>query len=783
MAQGDITSVRIHSNGYHAEVDVEGMGLSGSCNTGFYSTTNTLFTGSNPTFRIDLVSKGFDDYGGFTYISRSLVGTKYVRCPFPRETIADQVENGTTTTIKVYLSDFFYSEDTGSVTIDAGFYTSASISSSVLTNYSLQNSSSATYPKVIANWYWPCWDIITGSYYKLRMGAFHRSAEQGRPVRSVKFTSRDNVGNSVSTFVLNPIIDNTVGDANPIIEYVWEMPSSTFSQSAVVTCSFSAYPWYGNSGSILDTRLSPFTHSRTGTGTPYYADIYLLNDKNNVYGNTICVVDSILGNDTTGIPIDSSSFNPLSPPSAFATIGKAASSASNYNNTFRTRNDVGNVTVYLRSGSHRWMGSSNSYGITPLTYCRITSFPGVDRTSVFISGSAGNTDISDRIKFENVSITQTGNSSVSSGVNYLWVDHCYISSSGAAPFHNNRNMLFTRNTIQLLTQNFVPFAGTTGMFTLIRGNYFSCSHARYPGTRGCFNYIGNRAERGTALFNVDDGGMYRTSWHLNSMPTASNVIFAYNSFYKMRAAGNTAVSFYDYNNIVGDTGQEFHGCAIVQNIVEHIDDSTSSPCMWVAADGNFGEYVHHVLAWHNVWVGQRQSWGYNDSGSNVKYKPNWQAKNNLCDAHGSKTDWFTGYGFATGSRIGNWNIMNGVGHKGNFWGHFGGIGSQFEMEFCGLNSVISVIGFYPINYLQYVDRKSATATTDGSGSGNYHLSSSSPLISLGSSNYDWILPYDLEGNVRTTTNVMPGSFNYEAFSNTPSSFLLNLYHGFFIGSF
>lgn len=782
MAQGDILSVNIDSTGHVAVIEIDSFGTSGSMSSGFLTNTHTLLTASTPNVNITCYSKGFDDDGNFTYITRSIVGTKFVRKVFPSQSFADETTGSNGNLLcKINLSDYIYSEDTGSISIATGFYTSASIQSNELTDFTISNSSSIQYPKVIGNWYWPCWDIATGSHYKLRMGAFHRSAEQGRPVRFVKFIATDNSGNTVSSSIYNVTIDSGGSVGNPIPEYIYDLPLESLTQGQVITCSFKAYPWYGNNDSILDTTLSPYTHSVSGLGTPYYANIYVLNDKNNSYGKTVCVVDSVLGNDSTGLPIDSASFDPLSPPPAFATIGKAASSASNYNNTVRGRNDVGNAVIYLQSGSHRWLGSSNSYGTTPLTYITITSLPGVDRTLVLVSGSAGNTDITDRIKFENVSITQTGNSSVSSGVNYLWVDNCYISSSGNAPFHNNRNMIITRNTVQLLQQNFVPFAGTTGMFTLIRGNYFSCSHAKYPGTRGCFNYIGNRAERGTALFTVDDGNMYRTSWHLNNMPTASNVIFAYNSFYKMRAAGNTAVSIYDYNNIAGDTAQEFHGCAIVQNIIEHIDDSTASPCIWVAADGNFGDYVHHVLSWHNVIVGQRQSWGYNDSGSNVKWKINWQAKNNICDAHGTKTDWFTGYGFGDPNRIGNFSIINGVGHKGNWWGHFGNVGAQFELEFCGLNSVIPVVGSYPINYIQYIDRKSATATSDGSGSGNYQLSASSPAVTFGSGKYDYILPYDINGNPRNETTTYPGAFRYYIDSEG-NIFIPELYCGFFIGN-
>lgn len=779
MAQGDIISFTVNSTGYQAEIEIEGMGVSGSINSGFPDFENTLFTSSNPTLTMTVYSKGFTDNGGFTYITRSLVGTKFVRMPSPYEAFADHRITGSNVVVKINLSDFIYSEDTGSVSISASYYTSASINSNTISNLSINNSSVVNYPKVIGNWYWPCWDIATGSHYRLRMGAFHRSAEQGRPVRFVKFTGKDNSGNTVSDIVLNATVDTGMRDAVPVVEYVYDMPLSTLTQGQLITCSFAAYPWYGNSGSILDTSLSQFTHSMIGIGTPYYANTFFLNDKNNTYGQTICVVDPATGNDSTGVPVDSSSYNPSSPPAAFATIGKAASSASVYNNIRRGRNDVGNAIIYLKEGEYRWLGSANSYGTIPLTWCTVSAFSGSNRNLIKISGSSGNQDISDRVKVEGVNICHTGNGGLITGVRYLWIHNCELSASGNATIFGNNLAYATHNTVNLLGVGFRAFSGTTLHYSIIRGNWYRNPTTKYP-TQYSFTCIGNLGNRDTASATIQDGDLFGINNYLPNLYSGSNVIFAYNAYYKARVIGDLAFSFYSTNNYA--SSEEFHGCAIVQNLLEQIE-STGTNILWVGADANPGKYIHNVVAWHNVLIGQRQNWGYNDSGSSPKYKINWQSKNNLADDSNSKTDTFTGYGPADGNRTGNWSIMNGVGHKGNFFGNVAGIGAAKIMEFCGINSVHKGSGYpYSASFLQYIDRQaSPSPDLDGSGSGDYRLAESSPIISVGSDKFDWVLPYDLAGNVRTANSNYAGAY---AFSSPATfvNYVAGIYSGFFVGN-
>lgn len=761
MAQGDIKTVTILSNGYVAELLVESMGQSGSTNTGFSNYIDTLQTASTPTFVINVTSKGYDSTGAATSITRSVVGTKFVRMPYPQENFADHVITGSDVKIKVNLSDFFYSEDTGSLNISASFYTSASISSSALSSYTVINNSTAVYPKVIGNWYIPCWDIATGSTYPLRAGAFHRSAQQGKPVQLVVFTARDNSGNAISQSVTNMSIDPGVPDNIPVPEYIWNVPLNLLSSGHVITCSFTAYPWYGNTGSILDTNTSPHTHSRAGIGTPYYSNIYFLNDISGTYGRTVCVVDPVAGDNATGQAIDSASFNYLSPPNAFLTIAGALTSASAYNNISRSRNEPGGAIIYLMSGSYSWLGGTYSNTTIPLTYCTITNFPGVTRENVSISASVGSTDINDRVLVHNISINHSPSTVLFNGSNYLWINQCRISSSGASPIYANRCTYFTHNVVDLLTQGLSAYPGTVLYFGLIRGNKYQCNTSRYPGIRQCYTTIGNLGHRSAILPSIDDGTLYRTAQQFANQPTASNIIFAYNAYYKVRSIGNGSLFFYDAPTVPAtDSGEEFHGCAIVQNLLEMTDYTSNSPNGWFAADGNVGETVNHLISWHNVWVGQRQSWGYNDSGSALKYKPNWSSKNNFADTSGTKTDVFVGWDGPNGARTGNWNIVNGVGHSGNFWGNVDGIANaSIEQDFVGLKSLHRPTFFFPLKYHGYINRQGAAATASFSGSGNYALSASSPIVLAGNT-YDWVLPYDMSGSARSATTSYPGPFRY-----------------------
>ena len=119
------------------------------------------------------------------------------------------------------------------------------------------------------------------------------------------------------------------------------------------------------------------------------------------------------------------------------------------------------------------------------------------------------------------------------------------------------------------------------------------------------------------------------------------------------------------------------------------------------------------------------------------------------------------------ARIGNFPVVYGVNHSGNVWAETTGIGAAgaFMQSFTGLKCLPAATtgepptsSTNPSTYLKFVDRKSFDGSTSGSGNGDYHLQSDSPAVALAR---DWILPYGLDGVVRTANGAV-GAYEYSS---------------------
>jgi len=405
MATGDILSVTIPAEGYYAEILIEGLAIGGTYDMGL-GTNNTISASTKVVFTI--VSLGYDDTGSSTTITRTIYGTIKRRKVTPNNAQADETTSGSNVIVRVNLSEYIYQKDnigggnSGTapvVSILSGLYTNGSSNNASGASYPVTNNSTLAYPKVIANWAWPGYQLMN-STSKLRAVAFHKSAQQGRPVRAVKFSVSDGTTTNTET-VTTPICDLSFGDASPVVEYVSTSDlTSGLIQAAELTCNFIAYPWMGDSGSLLDTSAG------TAAPTPLYGPIKGVCDRTGAYEKTYALVDPTGSDSGANTVYPSASFDPLK-AYKFLTIGKAAAAIAAYNNANYGRNDVGAGIVYLNAGNYAWLGSSNVYGTTPKTWITIKPANGVSRASVVINTASGNGDISDRIKVENCTITVT----------------------------------------------------------------------------------------------------------------------------------------------------------------------------------------------------------------------------------------------------------------------------------------------------------------------------------------------------------------------------------------
>lgn len=743
-ATGDISAVRILGdtahNGWTAEIDIAGLSKGGAYNFGLGANNNP----TNAKVVFTVTSQGFDATGATTTIQRTIYGTDWVRRPYPNDSLADEATSTGIVTVRVSLSDFIYQKDTNiTATIASGFYTQGGTPNNAISNISVTNNSVLAYPKTIANWSYPGWSRITGSSFTVRAVAFNRSAQQGLPVRVVKFFATDQHGHTVSTLVTSPTVDNSLGDASKVVEYIGTLSTASLTPKDLITINFVAYPWVGDTGATMDT--SDGVNSQP---TPLYAPIYGVYD-DGTYGTAAAVVDASAGNDTTCTAVAESAFSSSTPPSACATIDKAASIINAYNNAHYSRNDAAG-TIYLKAGTYNWAGSSNTISATVSNvWSVITPFPGVSGSSAVIGGQSGDQSFGGtKIKFENVTINVTSSPvSVFNGITYLWFDHCFIGMNGVAPIYNVNDWYITDSTSTLA--ELFPFSSVDSSPALIRGNNVTGA------VQGMvYTVLGNtNTSLGSMAWQNEIAG--------TSAPTSTEPIFAYNTFYKLANAS-------DYTSFFGSVSNPL-GAAIIQNLFEY-DSTGGLPNLWIAADSTTNSPVNNVMLWYNTLVGGRLNRAYNSTGSSSIQRTLWSERGNITDTEHIKSDTFTSDGGANAARTGNWDVLYGVGKSGSYDNESTPLPAAggFQMEFGGINSYVpaSTGGQPPssqtnaLSTIGYVDREAYDGVSAHSGGGNYELTGSSPAIAMVPSALA-MLPYDLAGNARhTSTNGAAGAYEY-----------------------
>lgn len=751
MATGDIVSVAVGADGWWADITVEGLSTGGTYALG-------LGTNNKPTapkLALTVVSLGFDDTGTATTVTRTIYGTKEVRQPYPNAGLNQETAAGGNVTVRVALSDYVYAKDnTGAgnsgtavtATLLSGLYTQAATPSNAASGVAVTNNSTAAYPKVVGNWAWPGQDKITAASFTLRAVAFHASGRAGRPVRCVKFTAADTHSNTATTTVTAPTVDATVGDAVPIVEYVASMSATTLTALDTITCNFIAYPWIGDAAACLDTTAG------TAQPTPLYGPITLLNDKSDTYGKSYASVDPVSGNDTTGTVTSASV-----PTLPFLTMSAAYNALRTYNNTNYARNNCGGSVMYLRTGSHAWLGGTPTIGTVPATWLTITRHPSDAKSGVIIASQSGGKSGGVKCKVVDVSITAQSATGVMAAGNgttaWLWIDQCTVNCpvTTQPPFYSYMVQYFTRNNFVAHGEGFQPYGDINAASAIIRGNTMATvNRTTYP-----YVFIGNKRLQTTALPASGGGEIQDVTTGVTVAPAPANTVIAFNQL-------SVSLGTLSFIQMARSTKTHTHGMAIVQNLLEQIGNS-GSPMMQIAADSSTGNPVNNVILWNNTVVGQRTNLGYNEvdpaAGGGLATRWGWSMKNNIWDEPNTKSDTFAGSGFvADATKVGNWSFLYGAGCSGNLHAETvvttAGWTFMWEMPGLSCDQPPATAGSQPptatagraVTYPQFVNRQAYDGTTAGAGSGDYRVATTSPAMGLP---IDWVLPYDIAGNPRS----------------------------------
>lgn len=741
MATGDILSVTIISEGDRADITIEGLGTGGTYSMGLGTDNKT--SAATPKVALYVTSLGYDDTGTAITQGRWVYGTIQARKAYPDNAQNEESTSGGNVTVRVWLSDNIYSTDKSGVgnsgtdiiaEIQSGFYTQGT-ANNAKRNLTVTNNSTLAHRKVIANWTWPGYQRVTGSDFTLRCCAFHHHSDFGRPARVVKFTATDGT-NTETVYVLSPTIDSGMPDQVKVQEYIATIPTSNFTQGAVLTCNFIAYPWIGDSTCILDTSTG------TAAPTPLYGPIKMLCDKNGTYGITCALVDPTGSDAGANTVYDEGTFNPAT-AYKFLTIGKAAAAIAAYNNTNHSRNDVGGGIVYLNAGSYNWVGSSNTYGSTPDTWITVMPSSGTDRSTVNISGQSGNTDISDRVKIKGVTITSSALNTFT-GIGAEWFDDCSFNSTGTGVINNIGGTVWvTHGEAPNFAQGFKPSSINNCSFALVRG----VDLAGFSNSIIVYTVVGNKK---TGTYTPNDGLFVNDYSSGMAAPDPFNWILAFNEVYG-----------YDNVTIISTVGKiksNTFGGAMVSNVFENALLSGSNGMLDISAsDGTTTNTPNeNFIIWNNTFVGQRCFMGYNDAGTLTKYRRYWSQKNNYWDRWANKGDLFTP---PNAARVGAWNVTHMVGSSGNILDqNMHSVPSNFYAEFPGLSTyqpATSDAG--SLTDADFVNRQSSSQTVPGAGGGDYRINSSSSIC-VGKPVYV-TLPYDLDGNPRYVGDAS-GAYTY-----------------------
>jgi len=689
---------------------------------------------TNATVVLTVLSPGFDAAGDSTTLTLTLYGTSEVHEVYPGQHATFWTSDGTNGTVWIALSDYIYAGDVVTVSVGAGFYTQGGHANNAATDMVVTNNSTETCPLVVGNWSWPGWDRIASAVFKARCVAFHRSGQQGTPVRCVVFTATDEHSNADTVTVTAPTIDGDMADAMPVVEYIATMSATSLTQGDLVTINFIAYPWRGDLDSALDTG-----DAVNSMPTPLYAPQYRLCDKSGTYGVTVAVVDSTAGNDGTGAVVDSTSFDVGSPPNAYATIAAAATAIATYNNSNHTRNDVGGGYIYLRTGSYDFTAGTVTSGDDPEANITLTKFPTDETAAVFINAGTGSELLCHKQKVSEISIINTGVGTWDEA-NYLWLHDCVIDAPGAATYYRNICNYFTHCELFACAE-YAPYSTTNSSRSIIRG----CTSGEQLATSTfkVYTALGNDLDLGASTgFETDYSGQ--------SVPAFSNIIFAYNSITQF-STGNAILT-------TNASVAQSHGIAVVQNVLEMAAVSSNS-ILKIAADASTSTPVNNVLIWYNTTVGQRNNLAYNSVNVNGTgtplYRRYWSLIGNTMgdwnfvtdgETHGGtvEEEGYGGHGMVYGASILSNAVFNRVGAPDDYAPRFNGLGT-YEGD--------------DVDPLYTSDQSVAG---DSTGNGLYALQAASEAVGVMLANRA-VLPLDLAGLARLDDGTgSAGAYEYYA---------------------
>lgn len=616
--------------------------------------------------------QGYDTTGTAATISDTLYLTKRVRQAYP--------SNASLTANNQALSDYVYSTDTIS---------------------GATNNSTLTSPKPIACWAMPQRQLVGNSVH-WEIAAFHRNARLGKQVACVQVRANDGTTQTAWQTVSTTAISTIVEDAVPVETY-----SGDIDVTALATGAFwleaKVYPWFGAAAAVLSSEDQ--TNLRD-----FYRAYFVKNTT--TYATPPYVYVASTGNDSTGV-VSTTAATALASPCL--TIGGAIVKARAALGA--TSGAMAGLRIRIVDSITCGNPSYNSYGFG-IGSVIIERAPGTARAAAIVNIAATfrpmQLAVTNAINefgliFSDVSLVLGGAYIVQGEATckaHVQFWNCNINfGSFATGMRGSSHVAYYGVAVTNAHANTFSISAPNGEVRMMRGITGNLS----GGAPTALNTIGCSLTNASAAAGID----------------VTKPVICYANKYLNPLNSNAPIYF---TGAVAQSGVDLGAVAIVQNLVETIHTSSSSPSFRVASDGEYGNIVHAVIH-HNTILGAgilgRSNMFYDEHGSVARNHKLASVKGNIFVQLNTKGDIFT----TNGARLGNFAFTHGVGCEGNFTMYQVSAVSSEAQAYPGIGSNIgtSTTARNDPLFTSYAGTTYANPTyTAGAGGGDYTLQGGSP---------------------------------------------------------
>lgn len=613
-----ITSLVIDPEGWKATMTVTGV-----VDGGTYSGLNNP---SSPGLLLTVTSKSWDNSGFETTVQRSVFATSVIRRPHPSGTLLQETEVTSNLEVVLSLSERIYAGDTVTAVAAASLYTDNGTGGSSSANSggaiaTVTNGSTEAYRKPQAVWLELEDQEVKSAAWAPKLCVYHRHAQQGRPVRAVKFIASDGT-NTIESAVVTALTSSQYSASGLYANYFqpsWDLTSLT--DGEYITVDAVINPWVGDAFQLSvggDAYPSPNISTLRA----------VCNIGGTMYNKVYVYVDGI----GAGSP-QASTTEATAKANPFGTLAAAATAAQAVNLSENGWNNMSGVDLVISSGASVNDKISGMGGAMDKLPCAIR---GEDATaelhSPASSASGGSSpqilhvrDLTVR-KVSNV-ITFRGANSVNS---LMAFENCNFILEAGQSAYEAFCYQYGRGQVVNCTGDYIgmcgQFGSTTGGGVLFAGNSFG---ANMP-----YNMVACRADV-IAVLNQQLG-------------LVNGAVYAWNVVSRAGNSGNPI----NFSGALGDMG-----CAVIGNIVE-VHSTVGVQTAFLAWGDGSTETVHNLTESMNTIMGQRTNFCYNDVGVETILKDgvsrlsyHWQFN--------CKSD----YDISNSALIGNWATRHGVDTK------------------------------------------------------------------------------------------------------------------------